>query len=146
MKFRKINKYNYWECIELEVNENQLEFIVDNKQSLIESLYEDNLYVLGIYQEETMVGFLMYDYDDIALEWSLCRFMIGKQYQGKGYGKKALSEFCIYLKRKYRVNKIYTEISLGNEIACKLFSELGFRDVNKSEYTVLKKRYMVKEL
>ena len=146
MEFRKINKHNYWECITLEVNENQVEFIADNKQSLVEAAYEDNLYVLGIYQDETMVGFLMYDYDDIALEWSLCRFMIGKQYQGKGYGKKALKDFLVYLEKKYKIDKVYTEVSLDNVVACKLFVELGFVDVEKNEYTVLNQRYMVKEI
>ena len=30
-----------------------------------------------------MVGFILYDYDDQIPGWSMSRFMIGKQYQGK---------------------------------------------------------------
>ena len=146
MEFREIDKYNYWDCIGLTVKDNQTDYVVDNKQSLVEAAYEDNIYILGIYKEEIMVGFLMYDYDDIASEWSICRFMVGKQFQGRGYGKKAVLEFFDYFKRKHNVDKIYTKVSLDNSIACKMYADLGFVDMDKLEYKVLNKMYMVKEL
>lgn len=64
MKFKKIDKSNYWDCISLTVDGSQKGFVADNKQSLVEAVYEDGLYTLGIYHEETMVGFVLYDYDD----------------------------------------------------------------------------------
>ena len=89
MEFRKIDKSNYWDCISLTVDDSQEGFVADNKQSLVEAAYEDVLYTLGIYHKETMVGFVLYDYDDTFSGWSMSRFMIGKQFQGKGYGKMA---------------------------------------------------------
>lgn len=56
MEFREIDKYNYWDCIELTIDDNQEGFVADNKQSLVEAAYEDGLYTLGIYLEETMIG------------------------------------------------------------------------------------------
>ena len=81
MKFKKIDKSNYWDCISLTVDGSQEGFVADNKQSLVEAVYEDGLYTLGIYHEETMVGFVLYDYDDTFPGWSMSRFMIGKQFQ-----------------------------------------------------------------
>lgn len=100
MEFRKIDKSNYWDCISLTVDDSQERFVADNKQSLVESVYEDGLYTLGIYHKETMVGFVLYDYDDTFPGWSMSRFMIGKQFQGKGYGKMAARVFLDYLLRK----------------------------------------------
>lgn len=48
MEFREIDKSNYLECISLTVDESQEGFVADNKQSLVEAVYEDGLYTLGI--------------------------------------------------------------------------------------------------
>lgn len=150
MEFREINKLNYWDCIALTVDDNQKDFVADNKQSLVEAAYEDGLYVLGIYHEDVMVGFVLYDYDDSILGWSMSRFMIGKQFQGKGYGKQAVIEFLDYFKKRHNADKIYISVSLENTVARKMYSDVGFMNVKDVEYTFLGKcfreRQMVKEL
>ena len=103
MEFRKIDKSNYWDCIELTLDDSQVDFVADNKQSLVEAAYEDGLYVLGIYKGDTMVGFVLYDYDESFPGWSMSRFMIGKQFQGKGYGKQAVNAFLEYFKEQHNV-------------------------------------------
>ena len=77
MEFRKIDKSNYWDCMALTIDDSQEGFVADNKQSLVEAAYEEGLYTLGIYHEGTMVGFVLYDYDDTFPGWSMSRFMIG---------------------------------------------------------------------
>lgn len=150
MEFREIDKSNYWDCIALTVDESQKGFVADNKQSLVEAAYEDGLYALGIYNEKTMVGFVLYDYDDTFPGWSMSRFMIGKQFQGKGYGKQAAVEFLEYFKRKHNADKIYISVSLENEIARKMFASIGFEDIKEIEYAFLgmdfREMQMVKEL
>lgn len=54
------------------------------------SAYEEGLFILGIDHNDDMIMFIHYDYETIP-GWSLSRFMIGKQFQGKGYGKKAVT-------------------------------------------------------
>lgn len=134
MKFREIDKSNYWECMALTVNESQADFVADNKQSLVEAAYEDGLYALGIYHEETMVGFVLYDYDETFPGWSMSRFMIGKQYQGKGYGKKAVLDFLDYFKRKHNADKLYISVSLENRAARNMYSDIGFIEMKEVEY------------
>ena len=150
MEFREIDKSNYWDCMALTIDESQKGFVADNKQSLVEAAYEDGLYALGIYNEETMVGFVLYDYDDTFPGWSMSRFMIGKQFQGKGYGKQAAVEFLEYFKRKHNADKIYISVSLENEIARKMFASIGFEDIKEIEYAFLgmdfREMQMVKEL
>lgn len=150
MKFREIDKSNYWECMALTVDESQADFVADNKQSLVEAAYEDGLYALGIYHEETMVGFVLYDYDETFPGWSMSRFMIGKQYQGKGYGKKAVLDFLDYFKRKHNADKLYISVSLENRAARNMYSDIGFIEMKEVEYIFLDRHFreaqMVKEL
>ena len=137
MKFREIDKSNQWDCIVLTLDESQKGFVADNKQSLIEAAYEDGLYTLGIYHEETMVGFVLYDYDDTFHGWSMSRFMIGKQFQGKGYGKQAAIAFLDYFKRKHNADKLYISVSLENTVARKMYTSIGFEEIKEIEYTFL---------
>ena len=150
MEFREINKSNYWDCMELTIDESQEGFVADNKQSLVEAAYEDGLYTLGIYIEETMIGFVLYDYDETIPGWSMSRFMIDKQFQGKGYGKQAAIAFLEYFKTKHIADKIYISVSLENTVAHKMYSSIGFTEVKEVKYTFRDKQYseiqMVKEL
>lgn len=49
MIFREIDKSNYWDCMMLTTDDSQERFVAENKQSLVETTYEDGLYTLGIY-------------------------------------------------------------------------------------------------
>lgn len=150
MNFREIDKSNYWECMALTVDDSQENFVADNKQSLVEAAYEKGLYTLGIYKNETMVGFILYDYDDTFPGWSMSRFMIGKQFQGKGYGKQAVLDFIDYFKNKHNADKLYISVSLENTVARKMYASIGFKEIKEIEYTFLnmqmKEMQMVKEL
>ena len=141
MEFREIDKSNYWDCIALTVDDSQVDFVADNKQSLVEATYEDGLYVLGIYENNTMVGFLLYDYDETFPGWSLSRFMIGKQFQRKGYGKQAVLKFLSYFKETHEADKLFISVSLENTVARKMYSDIGFKEIKEVEYTFLDEQY-----
>ena len=150
MEFRNIDRSNYWDCIQLTVEESQQGFVADNKQSLVEAAYEQGLYPMGIYQDETMVGFVLYDYDDSIPGWSMSRFMIGRQFQGKGYGKQAVKAFFAHMKQNHGAEKLYISVSLDNAVARKMYAGLGFEEVQEVEYTFLgmhfREMQMVKRL
>ena len=150
MIFREIDKSNYWDCMMLTTYDSQESFVAENKQSLVEAAYEDGLYTLGIYYEDTMVGFVLYDFDEAFPGWSMSRFMIGKQFQVRGYGKQAVVAFFDYFKKKYNVDKLYISVSLENIVAYKMYTSLGFKELKEVEYTFCDKHFremqMVKEL
>lgn len=150
MKFRKIDKSNYWDCMALTIDENQEGFVADNKQSLVEAAYEEGLYPLGVYQGETMIGFVLYDYDPELPGWSMSRFMIGKEFQGKGYGKQAAADFLAYFQEKHHAERLYISVSLENAVARTMYASLGFQELKEIEYTVsglhFREIQMVKEL
>lgn len=141
MEFRKIDKSNYWDCMTLTVSESQAHFVADNKQSLVEAAFEDGLYTLGIYDGETMVGFILYDYDETFPGWSMSRFMIGRQYQGRGYGKAAVSAFFSYIREKHHADRLYISVSLENAVARRMYLNMGFEEIGETEYTFLGQRF-----
>lgn len=85
--------------MELTIDNSQKGFVANNKQSLAEASFEDGMFPLGICADETMAGFWLYYYDDSFSGWYLSRFMIGKQFQGRGYGKQAALELLDYFKK-----------------------------------------------
>ena len=132
MEFREIDKTNYWDCMALTIDGSQEGFVADNKQSLVEAAYEDGLYTLGIYHEETMVGFVLYDYDDTFPGWSMSRFMIGKQYQGKGYGKMLIE----FVANRYRDQYKILQVGTGDSpLTVPFYEACGFAVVDReSDY------------
>lgn len=124
---KEINRENWEECIELQVEENQRKFVASNSYSLLESKYEDYCYPMGIYDGETMVGFLMYSFDEDTNKWWMCRLMMDKKHQGKGYGKKSI-ELLIDLMKKEKGNIVLcTSFEPENTVADKLYESIGFR-------------------
>lgn len=150
MEFRNIDCENKGECAALKVKAGQEDFVADNEMSLSEAAENSGLYPLGIYEGETMVGFLLYDYDETYPGWSLSRFMIGADYQGRGLGRRAAEEFLQYFQERHKADRLYLSVSLNNRNARRLYASLGFQELQETEYCFHGKRYremqMVKEL
>ncbi|WKL03423.1 GNAT family N-acetyltransferase [Paenibacillus amylolyticus] len=67
--------------------------VASNADSLIHATKEITSKPYGIFAEDQMVGFILFDneiYND-GYYWIL-RFMMDEKYQGKGYGKLAIQE------------------------------------------------------
>ncbi|WP_282138701.1 GNAT family N-acetyltransferase [Rossellomorea aquimaris] len=56
---------------------------------MLQSKYVVDQYPLGIYHQDSMVGFIMYGIDPETSRMEMSRLMIDRKYQGRGYGKKA---------------------------------------------------------
>lgn len=128
---REINKNNWSECIKLKVDEKQINFVASNVYSLAESKFEASFFPLAIYDRETMVGFLMYGKDDG--NWWICRLMVDKNHQKKGYGKAAMLKAIEILRNKPECDRIFTSYEPENLVAQKLYLSLGFEKTGKIE-------------
>ena len=150
IKYRDIDKSNYNECISLRVGEHQKNYVASNMYSLVQASYEDRLYPLGIFNEDEMIGFLLYDYDEELNGWSFSRFMINIKYQNKGFGRKALEKFLEYFQSKFPNKSLYTSVEIDNDIAIKLYQKYGFVIKSSFEYAIEDVTYkefrMIKEI
>ncbi|MDT8719179.1 GNAT family N-acetyltransferase [Clostridium sp. 19966] len=136
INFREIDKTNYNTCVSLKVGEHQINYVASNVYSLVQASYEEGLYPLGIYNEDEMVGFILYDYDEEINGWSFSRFMIDVKYQNKGFGAKALEKFLVFFHDKFPNEDLYTSVETDNEVAIKLYERHGFIKKNSFEYKI----------
>jgi diamine N-acetyltransferase len=120
---------NWYDCCELEVSEDQKEYIESNAISIAQSKFEFTLKPYAIYFEEKVVGFLMYNSVQEELDgYWVYRIMVDKEFQGKGIGKAATKLMITEMAKLPSVKKIVVGYHPGNLGAHNLYSSLGFID------------------
>ena len=62
--FKEITKENFWDCVELMVTEEQVDFVTSNAVSIAQSKVQPECIPLAVYDDKIMVGFLMYCIDE----------------------------------------------------------------------------------
>ncbi|PAE15995.1 hypothetical protein CHH91_10155 [Virgibacillus sp. 7505] len=127
MILRAIDADNWHACVKLTVSEEQKQNVAENAVSLAQAAYEKQWYPHGIYADDMLVGFLMFGTDQETKRVELCRFMLDKQYQGKGYGTAALVTLFDLIKIRYGPISFYTSIVPDNLAAKKIYENAGFR-------------------
>ncbi|MGO4732434.1 GNAT family N-acetyltransferase [Paenibacillus sp. 2KB_22] len=129
-----ITKENELECIRLKPREDQLELVASNADSLIHATKEITSKPYGIFAENQMVGFILFDneiYND-GYYWIL-RFMVDEKYQGKGYGKLAIQEVIRMLQERSDCQQIRVSHVPHNIAANALYKRCGFQDTGELE-------------
>lgn len=122
----EVDRDNWSRCVDLSVSEDQEDFVAPNYESILLAKFEENCYPMCIYNEDLMVGFLMYDIDPETKRWELSRLMIDKEHQGKGYGKQALLLVLEKIKNTLGPIRFYTSVHPENAAMKRLIEWLGF--------------------
>ncbi|MDU9052076.1 MAG: GNAT family N-acetyltransferase, partial [Clostridioides difficile] len=97
---------NWHDLVSLSVDKSQLDYIESNALSIAESKFITAWVPVGIYDENSLIGFAMYGRLEDDRVW-LDRFMIDSKYQGKGYGKASLDFLVNHLKNEYNCDELY---------------------------------------
>ncbi|MDP7992909.1 GNAT family N-acetyltransferase [Bacillus sp. MHSD_36] len=128
LHFCEVTEKNWRSVAALNVAKDQQQFIESNAFSLAESLYEKNGTSVGLYDEETLVGYAMYGWylEKRKSVW-LDRFMIDEHHQGKGYAKRFLRILIQFLQDKFECKIIYLSLHPDNKLAMGLYESFGFR-------------------
>ncbi|MBS1517361.1 MAG: GNAT family N-acetyltransferase [Bacteroidetes bacterium] len=125
ISFRKIDENNWRECIKLRVGNDQKRFVATNENGLALAYVHKEMNPLAIYNEELMVGFIMYARDPDDGIFYINRFMIDEKFQGKGFGREALAMLLNEL-RERKIEKVDILHKPDNFHAIKLYQSLGF--------------------
>ncbi|MFD9625699.1 GNAT family N-acetyltransferase [Peribacillus muralis] len=128
-----VTRENWEEALSLKVKEQHITFVPSVAVSLAKVYIKpdgDNIvYVpFAIYDKELMVGFIMHAYDakTTNMYW-INGFMIDASYQGKGYGRAALSEMVHWITNKFtNCKEIRLTVFKDNVNACELYKSFGF--------------------
>lgn len=76
----------------------------------------------------------MYEIDDEDDDMGMCRLMIDKKYQKKGYGREAILKLLDFIKDKYGSVHFYTSFEPENVVADKLYESIGFEKTGEILY------------
>jgi diamine N-acetyltransferase len=126
IQLREITKENFWECIELSVNEEQKDFVTSNAVSIAQSKVQPECIPLAVYDNDLMIGFVMYCIDEDDGEYWIYRMMIDKKFQSRGYGKKALAKLLEIIMEDKTHNRIFLGVHKESTYAVKLYRSFGF--------------------
>ncbi len=115
----------------------QRKMVADNALSIAQAHFSESAWIRAIYADDTPIGFIMLhygsDYDD-GIDCPgvfLWRFMIAAPYQGKGYGKKAITFLLTHL-RAQGIPELYTSCGVGEASPAPFYKRFGF--VETGEY------------
>ena len=123
---REITMESFRECIRLEVAEDQKGFVASNVFSLAEAKVDDVSNPLSIYADDRMVEFIMYGFEPKESQGYISRLMVDVRFQGKGYGRVAMSQAIDRLREIPECWEIQTSFAPANAIAERLYASLGF--------------------
>jgi len=125
----ELNEDNWYDCCELEVSKEQLEYIEPNAISIAQSKFELTLKPYAIYAEGKVAGFLMYNSVKEELDgYWVYRIMVDKKFQGKGIGKAATKLMMSEMAKSLNAKKIIVGYHPKNLRAHNLYASLGFID------------------
>ena len=131
---KPITRENLEEVLSLKVKEDQEKYVIPNAESLSRAyVYSETAYPFAVYDDDTIVGFIMMGYYEVKRYYTLWEFMIDHKYQNKGYGRQALKLGLNFVKEKFGPVDIYTGVTSGNTVAKKLYESVGFESTGLLE-------------
>ncbi|QPC91946.1 GNAT family N-acetyltransferase [Mesorhizobium sp. INR15] len=104
----------------------QMDFVASNTDSLEEAQTDEDARPRVVIAEDRVVGFLMYEAPEDDDEARIYRFMIDRDWQGRGYGKAALREVLEEIQGLGHVRYISICYEPENEAARQLYRGAGF--------------------
>ncbi|TFH07186.1 MAG: GNAT family N-acetyltransferase [Candidatus Atribacteria bacterium] len=128
---REITEANFVEAMRLEVAPEQKSFVASNAASIAQSKFHNFLECCGIYDEDVMIGFCAFGKNpDDGTAW-IVRFMVGAQFQRKGYGASGLRALIAHMLETYDCTSIFLDVGPDNDAARKLYEGAGFVDTGE---------------
>ncbi len=128
----EITSSNYEDVCDLDVTDEQQEYVASNMWSLVESHYCQGHTCRAIYQNNKPVGFFMW-VSETPEKVSIWRFMVDQRYQQSGIGRVALNLALNEIKTSDKVKEIEICYDPENPVAKDFYSRFGFQEVGLDE-------------
>ena len=131
INLRKITEENFIDAFNLKLAPEQERFVSHPVRSLAQAyVYRDQCQPFGIYDDDTMVGYVMVIYDYDIPEYDIWHMMIDESKQHRGYGSDALDRVLEYIKTKPfgTSDRAALTCSKDNVHALNLYKRKGFTE------------------
>ena len=126
INLRDITEKNLKSIIDLNVTKHQKDQVAPNSVSIAQSHYSKSAWFKGIFYDDIAVGFVMLDLIKEENKCFLWRFMIDKKYQGKGFGKIALTQVIDFVRSLNLYTYIATSYVPAENGAGGFYKNFGF--------------------
>ena len=126
---KKITEENFVDAFNLKLAPEQERFVSHPIRSLAQAyVYRQQCQPFGIYENDTMVGYVMVIYDYDIPEYDIWHMMIDVSNQGLGYGRTALDQVLAYIKTKPfgASDRVVLTCNKDNARALGLYRNKGF--------------------
>ena len=126
INLREITSKNLKSIIDLNVKEDQKDYVALNSVSIAQGHYSKSAWFKGIFYDDRPVGFVMLDLIEEENKCFLWRFMIDCKYQGKGFGKIALTQVIDFVRSLNLYTYIATSYVPAENGAGGFYKNFGF--------------------
>ena len=136
INLRKITEENFIDAFHLKLAPEQERFVSHPIRSLAQAyVYREQCQPFGIYEGDTMVGYVMVIYDYDIPEYNIWHMMIDESNQRRGYGRAALDRVLDYIKTKPfgSSNRVTLTCSRDNIRALNLYKSKGFTETGAAD-------------
>ncbi|NJM49062.1 MAG: GNAT family N-acetyltransferase [Alkalinema sp. RU_4_3] len=131
---REITKENWRDILRLKVAPHQEQFVASNAASIAEAYFNPEVaWFRAIYAGDVPVGFLMLEDNVAQQDYFLWRFMIDEQFQGNGYGRRALELFFAEVKTRPGADALETSCVPAEGGPGPFYEKMGFVYTGKEE-------------
>ena len=136
INLRKITEENFIDAFNLKLAQGQERFVSHPVRSLAQAyVYRDQCQPFGIYDGDTMVGYVMVIYDYDVPEYDIWHMMIDGSKQRRGYGSAALDEVLAYIRKKPfgPSDRVTLTCNTENTRALNLYKRKGFQETGAAD-------------
>lgn len=156
IRFEKVTARNFEDVINLKMKDFQIGFMENNLYSLAESKVFDYLEPRAIYEDDTLIGFMLYylQPNGVVREMGpgegvheihadgmdyvyFKRLMLDGAFQGKGLGRASLVAAIDYFKKEYpTIGFVELMHYLDNDTGASLYESVGFASTGEVRRTL----------
>ncbi len=126
VNLREITMDNFIPVIKLKLNETDKRMVATNGFSLAEAYVDKVSQPRGIYDDDKLVGFVMYDFNQKEKKGYISRLMVADEFQGNGYGRQGLLLAMEELRKNPDMQCIQISYHPDNIKARTLYLDIGF--------------------
>jgi diamine N-acetyltransferase len=128
---REITRDSVRSVIALETRPEQKEFVAPNAVSVAEAHFSPLAWMRAIYADDTPVGFVMLSDDPEEPKYYLWRYMIAGEYQGLGFGLRAMQLVIDYVRSRPGATEMFLSYVPGEGCPRDFYARLGFVDTGE---------------
>lgn len=123
---RAVTRANIQACLELEVFEEQRQFVAPNVRSIAEAYVLPEADPRIVYADDEAVGFVLFNPNENGPGHYIVRFMIDHRFQGQGLGRRALASAVDWVAAEKQAERVRLSVVPANTAALSLYRSAGF--------------------